>query len=188
MSSKNLRELFIDELKDVYDAEVRITKALPKLIKSASSEELVSALDEHLNQTQEHVSRLEQVFEMVDETPSKHTCKAMVGLLEEGDELAREDGPSTLRDAAIIAAAQKVEHYEIATYGCLRTWADQLGEKQARQLLQQTLDEEGAADHTLTDCAMSLNMQAVRGEDEEDVEREPAPVRRQTNARKPHGR
>jgi ferritin-like metal-binding protein YciE len=187
--SKNLKDLFIDELKDLYDAETRITKALPKMIQATNSEELSAALDEHLNLTQEHIQRLERVFEMVDESPARKTCKAIVGILDEGEELLKEDHTSPLRDAAIICAAQKVEHYEMATYGCLRTWADQLGEKQARSLLQQTLDEEGEADHTLTDIAMSLNQEAIGGDESRNRENEgeAVPVRRRTS-NKPHGR
>jgi ferritin-like metal-binding protein YciE len=189
VSSKNLKDLFIDELKDIYDAETRITKSLPKMIQATDSEELSAALDEHLNLTQEHIQRLERVFEMVDQSPARKTCKAIVGILDEGEELLKEDHTSPLRDAAIIAAAQKVEHYEMATYGCLRTWADQLGEKQARSLLQQTLDEEGEADHTLTDIAMSLNQEAMHGDESGDRENEGevVPVRRKTG-NKPHGR
>jgi len=170
----SLRELFHEELKDIYDAEQRITKALPKMAKVADSEELVSAFEEHLSETEEHIRRLEEVFDSIEESPAKKTCKAMVGLLEEGQELMDEDTDSpALKDAALIAAAQKVEHYEIATYGCLRTWAELLGEDEAVRLLQITLDEEGATDKKLTEIAQSLNVEAIEQSDEEE---EPAVV------------
>lgn len=168
MSAKTLRDLFIDELKDCYDAEHRITKALPKMIKAASSEDLVAGFEEHLEQTEEHIVRLEKVFKMFNVTPARKTCKAMLGLLAEGEELMEEDGVAGMRDAALIAAAQKVEHYEMATYGCLRTWAQVMGEDKARELLQQTLNEEGETDHTLTELALGLNQEALGGEDEEE--------------------
>jgi len=169
MALKTLQDLFVDELKDVYDAEHRITKALPKIIKGATSKQLTQALQDHLRQTEEHVERLEQIFEECGDTPTRKTCQAMVGLLKEGDELLEEKGPESVRDAAIIAACQKVEHYEMATYGCLRTWAQLLGFEEATRLLQQTLDEEGNADKLLTKCSEQLNVEAVEGgtEDEE---------------------
>lgn len=172
MAAKTLRDLFIDELKDTYDAEHRITKALPKLIKAASSEALVAGFEGHLKQTLEHIVRLEKVFELFDVTPARKTCKAMVGLLAEGEELMEEFGVPGLRDAALIAAAQKVEHYEMATYGCLRTWAQVMGEDKARHLLQQTLDEEGTTDHKLTELAVKLNTDALSSEENADFEYE----------------
>jgi len=168
MASKTLRDLFISELKDTYDAEHRLTKALPKLIKAASSEALVSAFEAHLEQTEEHIERLDRVFKMFDVTPARKTCKAMLGLLAEGEELMQEHGVEGMRDAALIAAAQKVEHYEMATYGCLRTWAQVMGEKKAQDLLQQTLDEEGATDEGLTTIALMLNAEALEEGDEEE--------------------
>src|SRR5438067_178419 len=122
-STTTLRDLFVDQLKDINDAEQRITKALPKLAKAAQSEELRAAFEDHLKQTEEHVSRLERVFETLGEPVERTTCKAIVGLLGEGDQMTN-DADEHVRDAALIAAAQKVEHYEIATYGCLRTWAE----------------------------------------------------------------
>jgi len=165
MSASNLRELLIEELKDIYDAEQRITKALPKMAKAADSEELKEAFQEHLAQTQEHVKRLEQVFEQLDETAKKKQCKAMTGLLEEGDEIMEEDFAPDVRDAALITAAQKVEHYEMAAYGSLRTWAELIGEDEVVNLLQTTLDEEGETDKKLTEIAQSLNIEAM---DEEE--------------------
>ena len=191
MALKNLKSLFTDELKDIYDAEHRITKALPKLIKAATSRQLSEALQSHLRETEEHVSRLEQIFEECGDTATKKTCQAMVGLLKEGDELLDEKGPESVRDAAIIAAAQKVEHYEMATYGCLRDWARLLGLDEATRLLQTTLDEEGRADKKLTECAKSLNVEAVTGmdedeevtaEDEDGNARQPVTVGRRTSS------
>ncbi|HZI88947.1 MAG TPA: ferritin-like domain-containing protein [Candidatus Polarisedimenticolia bacterium] len=170
MAIENLRELFVEQLKDMYDAEQRIVKALPKMAREATSEELSSAFEEHLAQTQEHVSRLERVFGIVGESPSKKTCKATVGLLEEGEEVMKEDAPESVLDAGLIAAAQKVEHYEMATYGCLRDWAQLLGLSEAVDLLQETLDEEGETDKKLTEIAQSLNIEALEGEDEEEME------------------
>lgn len=168
MASKTLRDLFISELKDAYDAEHRMTKALPKLIKAASSEALIAEFEAHLEQTEEHIERLDHVFGMFDISPARKTCKAMLGLLAEGEELMHEHGVEGMRDAALIAAAQKIEHYEMATYGCLRTWAQVMGEKQAQELLQQTLDEEGATDERLTALALTLNAEALEeGDDEE---------------------
>ena len=178
--SDSLRDLFLEEVKDIYDAEQRITKALPKMAQAAGSEELVSAFEDHLGETEEHVRRLVEVFEALDESPTKKTCKAMMGLLEEGQEIIDDDdlGPE-VKDAALIAAAQKVEHYEMASYGCLRTWAELLDENEVVRLLQTTLDEEGAADKKLTAIAQSLNLEAAESSEEEN-EKEPAlvPARR----------
>jgi len=136
------------------------------MAKAASSEELRTAFEDHLKQTEEHVSRIEQVLEAIDEPARRKPCKAIVGLLEEGEELMNEDDES-VRDAALIAAAQKVEHYEMATYGCLRTWADLLGEDEASHLLQTTLNEEGATDHRLSEIAESLNLEAMENDGSE---------------------
>lgn len=186
MTVHTLRELFTDQLHDVYDAEHRITRALPKMAKAATSQELRAAFEEHLKQTEEHVSRLEQVMESLDEPTKRKPCKAIVGLLEEGEELMNE-GDENVRDAALIAAAQKVEHYEMATYGCLRTWADLLGEDEASRLLQTTLNEEGATDHKLSEIAESLNVEAMENERSADSngedEKQPVPARRATTSR-----
>ena len=178
MPMENLQELFLAQLKDMYDAEQRITRALPKMARAASSEELGTAFEEHLEQTQEHVKRLERVFQLIGESPSKKTCKAMVGLLEEGEEIMKEDAPESVRDAGIISAAQKVEHYEMATYGCLRDWAQLLGLSEAADVLQETLDEEGETDRALTEIAQSLNVEALSGEEEEETDDEEADVPR----------
>jgi ferritin-like metal-binding protein YciE len=181
MPVNNLRELFVEQLKDVYDAERRITKALPKMAKAATSDDLRAAFEEHLQETEQHVTRLERVFDMLDEKPGRKVCKAMVGLLQEGEEMMQEAEASAARDAGLICAAQKVEHYEMATYGSLRDWAKILDEGDAAEELQRTLEEEGEADKNLTKVAKSLNHEALEGEDEEE-EGEPVMVRR-TNPR-----
>ena len=156
MKLDTLQKLYINELRDLYNAENQLLKALPKMAKGASSSELKEALESHLDQTETHVERLEEIFEELEESPKGKTCKAMKGLVEEGSEILGEDGEDSVLDAGIIAAAQKVEHYEIASYGTVRTWADLLGEKAAVKLLQQTLDEEGAADEKLTELAEGI--------------------------------
>ena len=170
MALNDLNDLFVDELKDIYDAEQRITKALPKMAKAASSEELVSAFKSHLEETKRHVTRLESIFETIGESPAKKSCKAMMGLLEEGEEIMKEDAEESVKDAALIAAAQKVEHYEMATYGCLRDWARLMDLDEAVELLQQTLDEEADADRKLSKIAQALNVAAIDGDDEEERE------------------
>lgn len=175
MALENLRDLFLEQLKDIYDAEHRITKALPKMARDATSEDLSSAFESHLEQTQEHVVRLERVFRIVGESPGKKSCKATVGLLQEGEELMNEEAPDSVKDAALIAAAQKLEHYEMATYGCLRDWAQLLGFGEAAELFQETLDEERETDKRLTEIAQALNVEAIAGEGEglEDEEDSP---------------
>ena len=166
MALKNLEDLFVDELKDIYDAEKRLTKALPKMARKASNEELSSAFEEHLQQTEDHISRLDSIFESLDKAPGRKVCDAMVGLLEEGQKKMEEEGPENVMDAGLIGSAQKVEHYEIAAYGTLRDWANLLGNHEAARLLQQTLDEEGDADKRLTEIAQSLNLEAMEEEEE----------------------
>jgi ferritin-like metal-binding protein YciE len=159
-----LRELFVDELCDIHNAEQQLIKALPKMAEAASSDELRTALESHLEETKEHVARLEQVFKGIDETIKKKKCKAMEGLLKEGEEIMDEFEDSSALDAALIAAGQKVEHYEIATYGTLVTWAGLLDENEAAELLTQILEEEKAADETLTGIAESVaNQEAEQG-------------------------
>jgi ferritin-like metal-binding protein YciE len=167
MKLDNLRKLFVEELRDLYSAENQLVKALPKMAKGASSEELKQALEDHLEQTQGHVERLEEVFEQLDETPKGKTCKAMKGLVEEGSEILEEDGEDSVVDAGIIAAAQKVEHYEIASYGTVRTWAGLLGENEAAELLQETLDEEGEANKLLNKLAQDIVNPEALSEGEE---------------------
>lgn len=156
MEVNSLKELFIDQLTDLYDAENQLVAALPKMQKAAKSEELSSAFGDHLEQTREHVSRLEQVFEICDEKAVRKTCKAMKGLVEEGSEAIKlKSDNDAVIDAALIAAAQRVEHYEIAAYGTVRTFAETLGYPDAARILQTTLNEEGDADRKLTDLAIS---------------------------------
>jgi len=181
-----VKDLFIDELKDIYDAEHRLTKALPKLAKTAASEDLSQAFEDHLRETEEHIARLEEIFKIMGETPKRKTCKAMVGLLEEGKELMDEDALEHIKDLGIIAGAQKVEHYEIATYGCLRTWAGMLDESKAVKLLQKTLDEEFAADEKLTAIAQNIQPEAIDDEDEDGDGRMMAtagPVRKRSSSK-----
>lgn len=152
---KTLQNLFLDELADIYDAEKRILKALPKMATAATSEELRGAFQKHLKETEGHVKQLEQVFACFDEKARGKTCEATVGLLKEGDELAAEYKGSPAINAALIAAAQKVEHYEIASYGCLHAWAQLLGNQKASGLLQAILDEEKAANDALNERAIT---------------------------------
>lgn len=166
MPQKSVKDLLIDQLKDIYDAEHRLTKALPKLAKTASSEELTGAFEDHLKETEGQIVRLEEVFRVLGETPRRKTCKAMVGLLEEGKEIMEEDALDNIKDLGLIAAAQKVEHYEMATYGCLRTWAEMLNEQKAVSLFQKTLDEESAANDKLTEVANGIEPEAVDDEDD----------------------
>jgi len=178
--ASTLEELFIEELRDLYDAEKQLTKALPKMAKASQSEELRAAFQEHLTQTQGHVQRLEQVFESFGEKARGKKCVAMAGLVEEGNEVAKDTDESPVRDAGLIAAAQKVEHYEIASYGSARTHAELLGNDDAAQLLEQTLDEEKETDEKLTELAQSINAEAEGAEDEE--EQETVPARRQSGS------
>lgn len=169
MKLDSLHKLFVEELRDVYNAENQLLKALPKMAKSASSEELKQAFEDHLQETNEHVERLEEIFKGLDEKAKGKTCHAMKGLIEEGSEILEEEGEESVLDAGIIAAAQKVEHYEIATYGTLRTWANLLGEDDAAELLQQTLDEEGDTDKRLNDLAEDIvNPEALSESAEEE--------------------
>ena len=155
MKLESLENLFIHELKDLLSAEKQLVKALPKMAKGASSESLRTAIEEHLEQTKVHVERLEQVFAVVEKAPRAEHCKGMEGLIAEGADLLEEEGAPAVKDAALIAAAQKVEHYEISGYGTARTLAESLGLEKAVELLQQTLDEEKLTDEKLTEFAMS---------------------------------
>jgi ferritin-like metal-binding protein YciE len=158
---KQLDELFHEGLKDIYFAEKKILTALPKLAKAAQSDDLASALERHRTETEEHVARLEQVFELIDEEPHGKTCPAIMGLIEEGQEIAKEYKDSPAIDAGLLAAAQAVEHYEIARYGTLRTWAQELGIKEAVNILAKTLDEESRTDALLSKLAeKSVNREA----------------------------
>lgn len=170
---KNLNDLFIEQLQDLYSAEVQLVKALPKMAKAANDDMLREAFEEHLDQTKVHVERLESIFERLDENPKGKACKAMKGLVEEGDEMIEEKAEPAVKDAGLIAAAQRLEHYEIASYGCVRTYAELLGDLESAQILQTTLDEEGETDKRLNDLAGTLNLEAETadedsGEDEEE--------------------
>lgn len=161
MEIDSLRKLFVDELKDLYSAEKQLVQALPKMAKKASNEQLRRAFEEHLRVTEGQVERLERVFQVLDKPARAKKCKAMEGLIEEGKEMMGEDMDPEVMDAALISIAQKVEHYEIASYGTVRTWAELMGESEAAKLLQQTLDEEGEADKKLTQLAeTSINVEA----------------------------
>jgi ferritin-like metal-binding protein YciE len=156
MKLDTLQKLYTDELRDLYNAENQLLKALPKMAKAASSEELKEAFEKHLEQTKGHVERLEQVFEELGEKPKGKTCRAMKGLIEEGSEILEEDGEESVLDAGIIVAAQKVEHYEIAGYGSVRTFAHLLGKDKSAELLQSTLDEESETNEILNKLAESV--------------------------------
>ena len=165
MKLDSLETLYLEELRDIYNAENQLLKALPKMAKAASAQELKQAFEDHLEQTKEHVTRLDEIFEKLDKKSSGKTCHAMKGLIEEGSEMMTHDGEDVVLDAGLIAAAQKVEHYEMASYGTVRTWAEMLGEDDAADLLQQTLDEEGETDKRLTELAEELvNVEAAAGE------------------------
>jgi ferritin-like metal-binding protein YciE len=153
MHMETLQDLFVDQLRDLYNAENQLVKALPKLAKSADSDQLRSAFENHLEETKGHVERIEAIFEKLGAKPGGKTCKAMKGLVEEGAEMMDEDAEPPVMDAGLIAAAQRVEHYEIAGYGCVRNFAKLLGDEHAAKLLQETLDEEMAADKKLTKLA-----------------------------------
>src|ERR1043166_452791 len=162
MKLDKLQKLYTNELRDLYNAENQLLKALPKMAKAASSQELKDAFGKHLEQTKTHVERLEQVFEELDEKPKGKTCHGMKGLIEEGSEILNEDGDDSVLDAGIIVAAQKVEHYEIAAYGSVRTFAHLLGKDKAAKLLQSTLNEESETNEILNRLAESIvNPEAV---------------------------
>ena len=171
MKLDSLETLYVEELRDLYNAEHQILKALPKVAKAASSPNLQKGFQEHLQQTQGQVKRLDQIFTALGMSPKGKKCDAMEGLLKEGAELLEADAEPSVLDAALIAAAQRVEHYEIAGYGCVRTYAKLLGYEKATQLLQQTLDEERRTDEKLTELAMgSINTEAIEPETASETE------------------
>jgi ferritin-like metal-binding protein YciE len=153
MELATLKDLFVEELQDLYSAETQITEALPKMAEAANAAELKRAFEQHLKQTEGQIERLEKIFEKLGEEPGGKECKGMAGLIEEGEELISEKPDPEVLDAGLIAAAQRVEHYEIAGYGTARTYAEELGEKEFARLLQTTLDEEGETDKKLTKLA-----------------------------------
>jgi ferritin-like metal-binding protein YciE len=163
----SLKELLVDELKDIYNAEQQLVKALPKMAKAASNPQLKAGFTKHLAETRGHVDRLEQAFRSLGEKARGKTCKAMQGLVEEGSEAIELEAPDAVRDAALIGAAQRVEHYEIAAYGTVRAFAESLGEDDVAELLQANLDEEGETDKKLTAMAETVNEEANT---EEEVE------------------
>jgi ferritin-like metal-binding protein YciE len=172
MALNELRDLYVHELRDLYNAEKQITKALPKMIKAASHDELRSAFEEHLEVTREQMSRLEQIFETMGERAAGPKCKGMEGLIEENKEMLEEDAEPSVCDAALIVGAQKVEHYEIAGYGSVRTFAQMLGETQAARLLERTLREEEETDRKLTEIAKMINDEAESSASEDEMEDE----------------
>jgi ferritin-like metal-binding protein YciE len=166
---KTLKDLFLDELADMYDAERRIVKALPKLAKAATCEKLKEALLTHLKETEGHVTKVERVFQCFDEKAKGKTCEATVGLLKEGDEIVADFKGSPAINAALISAGQKVEHYETASYGCLHEWAGVLGNEEAASILEEILEEEKAANETLTKLARSSSNEEALGESGENA-------------------
>jgi ferritin-like metal-binding protein YciE len=162
MKADNIEKLFVNELKDIYSAEKQITRALPRMAKAATTDELRTAFETHLKETEEQIQRLDRVFEILGKPATGKTCQGMKGLLEEGSETMEETEEGEIRDAAMIGAAQRVEHYEIAAYGTVRTIAELLNQKEIEQLLQKTLDEEGNIDKKLTQIASKVNKQAHR--------------------------
>jgi ferritin-like metal-binding protein YciE len=160
MTKESLKELYVDELKDIYSAEKQLTKALPKMAKAATSSDLQQGFEEHLEQTKGHVERLEQIFTMLNTKPGGKKCMGMEGLVKEGAEIMGEDFEEDVMDAALISAAQRVEHYEIAAYGTVAAYADLLGEPKHATLLRQTLEEEKETDQKLTELSQEINLEA----------------------------
>ncbi len=182
MTKDSLRELYIDELKDLYSAEKQLTKALPKMAKASSSDELRTGFEEHLEQTKGHVQRLEEIFTMLEAKPTGKKCMGMEGLIKEGAEIMGEDFSEDVMDAALISAAQRVEHYEIAAYGTVSAYADLLGESEQASLLRETLEEEKETDQKLTQLSEEINVEANEAESEEA---ESDQEKRQPQTRKP---
>src|ERR1700693_2109541 len=175
---EGLRELYIDELKDIYNAENQLVKALPKMAQAATSQELRQGFEEHLEQTKGHVQRLEQIFQKLEESPKGKKCKGMEGLVEEGSEVMEEDFEGALMDAAIIGAAQRVEHYEIAAYGTVCAFAEELGETEQNSLLNETLQEKKETDEKLINLAKQINSQANQaGQEGQDTRDKKKPKR-----------
>jgi len=166
---KTLENLFLAELADMYDAENRLARALPRIAKAATHEELREAIRSHLAETEQQAKKLKRVFKAFGKAPRGKKCEAIVGLLKEGDGILSENKGSPTINAALISAAQKVEHYEIASYGCLREWADQLGNQTAAELLQEILEEEKAADQALTECARERCNESAQGSDMDEA-------------------
>jgi ferritin-like metal-binding protein YciE len=176
----SLRELFVEQLRDLYDAENQLVKALPRMAKAASNSELRSAFEHHLEQTKEHVDRLETIFTNLEEDAEGETCKGMAGLIVEGKEAADSDADNDVKDAWLIAQAQRVEHYEIAAYGTVKSMASLLDEEEAAGLLEETLNEEKETDQLLTEISEEINAHA-RGERRGDYEKNMKPMRRSSS-------
>jgi ferritin-like metal-binding protein YciE len=174
MSVETAQELFVEELKDIYSAEKQIVRALPKVAKAVESQELRSGVEEHLEQTKGHVERLDRIFEILEKRAGGKTCKGMQGLIEEGSEHIKEIEKGPVRDAALIGALQRVEHYEIAAYGTMATLAEAMGEDEIKELLGETLQEEKDTDEKLTEVSRGVNSEAIAQgeEDEEEIEAE----------------
>lgn len=167
MAENNLKSVFVDELRDIYSAEQQLIKALPKMAKAATSEELRSGFEQHLKQTKEHAARMEKIFSSMGEPAKGKKCKGMEGIVAEGGEVMSEDYEGVVMDAALISAAQRVEHYEIAAYGAVHAYAELMGESEAAALLAQTLEEEKETDQKLTDLSKQINSEAYQGGGEE---------------------
>src|ERR1700687_6141041 len=172
MKVNRLKHLYVEELKDLYSAENQLVKALPKIAKASTSEDLRAGFEGHLDQTQEHVVRLGKIFKALGESPKGKHCKGMEGLIKEGAEMIEEDPAPEELDAGLISAAQRVEHYEMAGYGCVSTYAKLLGEDQALSLLRQTLEEEKETDEKLTELAGSINLEAANSEESDEESKE----------------
>ena len=182
MSKNSLKELYVEELKDLFSAENQLTKALPKMAKAASSDELRQGFEGHLEQTRGHVERLQQIFEQLGEKATGKKCLGMEGLIKEGAETIGEDFGDAMMDAALISAAQRVEHYEIAGYGSVIAYADLLGESEQASLLRETLEEEKETDEKLTELAKEINVEAQQGDSESEEEGQPRDKRKSRKA------
>jgi ferritin-like metal-binding protein YciE len=170
MSHNNLKSLYVDELRDIYNSEQQLIKALPKMAKAANSDELRKGFEEHLEQTRGHATRLEQILSALGEPVKGKKCKGMAGIVAEGGEMLSEDFEGALMDAALISAAQRVEHYEIAAYGAVHAYAELMGESEAASLLQQTLEEEKETNQKLTELSEGINSEAFEGSSETEEE------------------
>ena len=182
MTKNSLKELYVEELKDLYSAESQLTKALPKMVKAASSEELRQGFEDHLEQTNGHVERLQQIFEMLGEKATGKKCLGMEGLVKEGAEAIGADFEGAMKDSALISAAQRVEHYEIAGYGTVIAFAELLGESEQASLLRETLEEEKGTDKKLTELAKEINVNAQQGDSESQLEDLPKDKRKSRKA------
>lgn len=184
MAAHNLRDALVEEIRDLYNAEKQLVKALPKMAKGATSEELREALESHLDETENQVTRLERVFELLDEKPRGKHCAGMAGIVEEGSEKLQEDMEDMVLDACLIASAQKVEHYEMGAYGTVIAWAEALGLNEVRDVLNETLEEEKAADKKLTALAESgINDAATAGESDMEEEEQATTMSRESSRR-----